>query len=124
MKELSRNQEKFLIALLDSGTVVEASKKAGITTPTAYKYLNDPIFKKKNRELRREKFEGAVAKIVDSVDDAIEVLKQVMNDEEEVGATRVQAARTVIANAFKSYELQEIEERLEQLEENQRAGNI
>ena len=115
-KKLSRNQEKFLIALMSSDTVAAASKKAGITTPTAYKYLNDPFFKQEHRKLRREKFEQATSKIVDSVDEAVEVLREVMADDEEVGATRVQAARTIIANAFKSYELREIEERLEEIE--------
>lgn len=115
-EELSRNQEKLLIALLENNTIVKASEQAGITTPTAYKYLDDPVFKKEYRKLKREVFEQATSKIVESVDEAVEVLREVMKDDEEVGATRVQAARTIIANAFKSYEMQEVEERLERIE--------
>lgn len=106
-----------MIALFESNSVVEASKKTGITEQTGHKYLKNPIFKERYRKLRREKFEQATANIVNSVDEAIQVLKDVMNNDEEVGATRVQSARAIISNAFKSYELQEIEERLDNIEE-------
>lgn len=120
--ELSKNQEKLLIALMTTATIKDASAQAGITTATAYKYLNDPVFKEEYRRVRREAFEQATSKIVGSVDEAVEVLRTVMNDEEEVGATRVQAARTIIANAFKSYEMQEVQERLDELEDLIREG--
>lgn len=114
--KLSKKQADFLLALLNSDSIVEASKKAGIANQTAHKYLNDPTFKEEYRKIRREAFEQATSKIVDSVDEAVEVLREVMRDKEEVGATRVQASRTILANAFKSYEMQEVEERLERIE--------
>ena len=117
MGKLNDNQKKFMIAMLSSKTIAEATKKAGISAQTGYNYMNDQSFKRELKAFRRAKFEQATSKIVDSVDEAVEVLRSVMNDDEEVGATRVQAARTIIANAFKSYELQEIEERLENIEQ-------
>lgn len=114
--ELSKKQTNFLLALLSSRSITEASQKAGISNQTAHTYLNDPTFKEAHRTLRREAFEQATSKIVNSVDEAVEVLRTVMNNDEEVGATRVQAARTIIANAFKSYEMQEVQERLDEIE--------
>ena len=117
MDKLNENQKKFIIAMLASKTIAEASEKARISTQTGYNYMNNQTVKEELKKLRRDSFEQATSKIVDSVDEAVEVLRSVMNDDEEVGATRVQAARTIIANAFKSYELQEIEERLENIEQ-------
>ena len=116
--KLSKKQTDFLLALLSSKSITEASQKAGISNQTAHTYLNDPIFKDAHRKLRREAFEQATSKIVDSVDEAVNVLRTVMNDDEEVGATRVQASRTIIANAFKSYEMQEVQERLDEIEQS------
>lgn len=115
--KLSRNQEKLLVALMSTPTIKAASEQAGITTATAYKYLNDPTFKEEYKKVRREAFEQATAKIVDSVDEAVEVLREVMKDGEEVGATRVQASRTILANAFKTYEMQEVQDRLDEIEQ-------
>lgn len=116
MKKLNDNQKKFIVAMLSSSTIAEATQKAGISTQTGYNYMSNQTVKDELKKLRRDSFEQATSKIVDSVDEAVEVLREVMADDEEVGATRVQAARTIIANAFKSYELQEIEERLENIE--------
>lgn len=121
--KLSRNQEKFLIALMSNGTIKDASEQAGITTATAYKYLNDPDFKKEHRRIRREAFEQATSRLTQSIDEAVEVLRTVMKDDGEVGATRVQASRTILSNAFKSYELQEVNERLDNLEEIMKEAN-
>lgn len=115
--ELTKKQEKFLIALLNSNSIVEASKKAGISNQTAHNYMNDDAFNKEYKRTRRQTFEFATNQLQQGLGEAGEVLRTIMNDDMENGNTRVQAARILMANAFKSHELDELDERIEALEE-------
>lgn len=117
IEKLSKKQEKFLVALLNSNSIVEASRKAEISSQTGHVYLNDPAFNSEYKKIRRQIFQFATNKLQQTVDEAVEVLKSVMLDDAEIGATKVSAARTIISNAFKSHELDELDERIQKLEE-------
>ena len=117
MPKLNKNQEKFLIALMEESTVVEACKSAGIGSTTGYKYLNDPMFMKAFQELRRDTLQMATKKLQKSAVKAVEVLEDVMINDENPASSRVQAARAVLDNAYRAYELEETVKRLEELEE-------
>ena len=54
LTKISPKQEKFIMAIMTTSTTEEAYKKAGIAQSTAYKYLNDPVFKEEYRRIRRE----------------------------------------------------------------------
>lgn len=89
---MTLKEANFLKAYLQTGSVLEASKTAGIARNTAYKYLNDPDFME---ELNREKskmIEGASLKMRTAIDKAIDRVCSVLNDP----ATPPQ----VIINAF------------------------
>lgn len=116
-KKLTDNQRKFMINLLSSSSIGEASEKTGIATSTGYGYMRDEFFLKEYEELKREKFKQATDRIVGLVDNGTAVMKEIINDENESGATRVNAVKAVWANAFKTYEMQEVEERLDELKE-------
>lgn len=117
MAKLSKNKEKFLIALMSNSSIVEASKEAGITTQTGHNYLNDGDFKAEYARLRRETFNLATTKLQRSAIRAVEVLNDVMEDEETPPSSRVQSAKAILENSFRAYEQDDLQQRIEQLEE-------
>lgn len=117
MTKMTDNKEKFLLALLSNSTITEASKQVGITSQTGHQYLNEDDFKKKYAEVRRNTFNLATTQLQQSAVKAVEVLNELMTDKETPASTRVQASRAILDNAFKSYELDDLQERLEAIEE-------
>lgn len=117
MIKLNAKQEKFMIALMNTNTIVDACKEAGITTNTGHKYLNNPEFKQEYLRLRRETMQQATNKLQQSAVLAVETLENVMTDiENSTPSARVQAARAVLENAYKSLEIDDLQQRIEQLE--------
>lgn len=115
-KELTTNQSNFIVNLMNSNSISEASKKTGVAKSTGYGYMRMDHVIREYERLKRDKFKRSTDRIVNLVDNGVEVMDEIMNDENETGATRVSAVKTVWANAFKSYEMQEVEERLERIE--------
>lgn len=115
-KKLSKKQDNFLIALMQSGTIVEACKQVGISNVTGHSYLNDPDFRTEYARLRRETFQLATNKLQQSAVQAVDVLNTIMIDEEAPASSRVQASRAIIDNAYKAYEMDDLQQRIEQLE--------
>lgn len=117
VKKLSKNKEAFLLALLSNSTIKDASEQVGISTQTGHQYLNDPEFKKAYSQVRKDTFQLATNKLQSSFTRAVEVLNEVMEDEQSPASSRVQAAKTIVQNAYKSYEIDELEERLDRIED-------
>ena len=117
MTKLVAKQEKFMIALMATNTILDACKQAGIANHTGYKYLNDPEFKVEYLKLRRETMQQATNKLQQAAVIAVETLENVMLDaENSTPSARVQAARTVLENAYRGLEIDDIQQRIEQLE--------
>lgn len=118
MAKLTAKQEKFIIALMQTSTIVDACKQAGITGNTGHKYLNDPGFNREYLKVRRGTMQQATNKLQQSAMIAVETLENVMTDvENSTPSARVQAARAVLENAYRSLELDDMQQRIEQLEE-------
>ena len=120
MAKLIARQEKFMIALMNTNTIIEACKEANITNNTGHKYLNNTEFKQAYMKLRRETMQQATNKLQQSAVMAVETLENVMSDiDNSTPSARVQAARAVLDNAYKSLEIDDIQQRLDVLEEQQ-----
>lgn len=120
MAKLTARQEKFMIALMNTNTIIEACKEANITNNTGHKYLNNTEFKQAYMKLRRETMQQATNKLQQSAVMAVETLENVMSDiDNSTPSARVQAARAVLDNAYKSLEIDDIQQRLDVLEEQQ-----
>lgn len=118
MAKLTAKQEKFIIALMQTNTVVDACKQAGITSNTGHKYLNEPDFKQEYLNVRRETMQQATNKLQQSAVLAVETLENVMVDaENSTPSARVQASRSILEYAYRSLELDDMQRRIEQLEE-------
>ncbi|MGX7395428.1 hypothetical protein [Carnobacterium mobile] len=118
MIQLKPKQEKFIIALMSKATTEEAIEEAGINRNTAYKYLRDPDFSNEYRRIRRETMQQVTSKLQNASFIAVETLLDVMADKElSTSSSRVQASRAVLENAYKGLELDDLQQRIEQLEE-------
>lgn len=116
MDELNARQLKFLEALLVETTFEGAYKRAGIAKATAQRYRELPAFKEAYRDAKRKAMEQVTTSLQQASIEAVEVLKNVMNDEQASPSSRIQAARTVLDNAYKGIELDDLTERIEEVE--------
>ena len=119
MADLKGKQNKFLIAMLEEPTTDEAIESANIHRGTAYKYLRDPVFKEALREARKDLVMMVTQKLSTAGEKAVHTLLEVIEDEEAPATSRVSASRTVLEYMYRSYENDELLERIEKLEEMQ-----
>ena len=108
------NKEKLLIALIETSSIREASKKSGIGEATIYRYLQDKDFLAEYRNARRQTVESAIAQMQNAASDAVERLKELQYCENPAVAAR--CAQIIFENSIKGMETTDILLRLETLE--------
>lgn len=122
--EMTTQEREFLQALLSSKSVNQARKKVGFSTLKAYNLWNDKEFRAEFNKANDEIIMLMVTQLSTLSMNALEVLAEVMNNPSEKGAVKVQASKTILDTLLKlrdqqslSNRMDEIEERLEQLNE-------
>jgi uncharacterized protein YggE len=113
---LEPGQERAIIALLSEPTLRAAAASAGISETTLWRWLKDPDFARAYREARREAIEQATAQLQALASEAVRTLGQILRDDKAAPHVRASAAARVLALAYKSRELDDLESRLETLE--------
>lgn len=88
-------------ALMRCGTAVEAAKSLGISVTTVYRRLRDKEFKAFYRSLQADMLRQTVTDLMDTRDEALTVMKDIMRDSEVHPATRLQAAQSILSNDLK-----------------------
>lgn len=116
MTELKPKQREFLLALINAPTQKEAIKTANIAESTAYRYLKDPVFNQEYRRMKQAYLRNVTTKLQYYSDTAINALVEITENRNASPYARVQSARTLLEFAFKGYEVEEIERRMEELE--------
>lgn len=115
MAELNIRQDRFLKALLQCASIDQACKEAGINRTTGYKYLKDVDFMDEYRSLRRDAMQQVTAQLQKKSEEAVQVLSEVMNDKEAPHASRVTSAKNVLDVAYRSLELDDLQQEVEKL---------
>lgn len=110
--ELNIRQDRFLKALLEAPNIEKACKMAGINKTTGYKYLKDKKFLDEYRQLRRDAMQQVTARLQKASEEAVEVLREVMNDKAASSSSKVQAAKNVLEIAYRSIEFDDLQEEL------------
>lgn len=110
-------REEAIAALLSCPSIAEAARVAGISEPTLLRWLKDKEFDAEYRAARRLSVNMAVVRLQQVSSSAVDTLLSIMKDEGERGSVRVSAARSVLEMAFKGMELEDMEQRIEALEE-------
>ena len=114
--KFGRKHEDAIAALLTCRTVEEAARAAGISTNTLLRWLRLPEFDKAYREARRSAFAQASARLQHGSSAAVSTLLKVMVDPSTPPGTKVRAADSVLDHSARAIELEDIEERVAELE--------
>ena len=109
----ARQLDRFIAELLSRATVEAAAKAAGISSPTAYRWLGDPHVVQRLAEARKDAMGRAMARLQEAAPEAVDCLCAVMAGGDSESA-RVAAARTVIEQALRAVELGDIQGALRQ----------
>ncbi|OAT82230.1 phBC6A51 family helix-turn-helix protein [Desulfotomaculum copahuensis] len=115
-KKSSTKQELALVTLLESPSIGEAARKVGIGERTLWRWLQNPEFSERYRELKQQILHQAVSRLQSICGEAVNTLRDVMLDPKNLASARVTAARTVLEMAIKAAELEDLTARLEELE--------
>lgn len=99
-----------------SNGIQEASKKAGISRSTGYKYLKDVTFKRLYRQYRTDLMQQTTAHLQSASIEAVNVLREIMNDPTISPYARQQSAHSILTLAYKAHETTDIIEMVEELE--------
>ncbi|QBX07447.1 hypothetical protein JavanS152_0010 [Streptococcus satellite phage Javan152] len=99
-----------------SNGIQEATKKAGISRSTGYKYLKDVTFKRLYRQYRTDLLQQTTAQLQSASVEAVNVLKEIMNDKSISPYARQQSAQSILTLAYKAHELDDVVEMVEELE--------
>ena len=118
MQDLKPKQVQLLEAYLTEPSFEASYKKVGLSKPTALKYRNDPAFKQAYTVSKRKMMEEVTTRLQQASFEAVDVLREVMNDVDSTPTARIQGAKAVIENAYKGIELEDISLRLEAIEES------
>jgi phage terminase small subunit len=121
-ERLTTKQRRFVAASLSALTVRDAAHLAGVSEPTAWRYLQSPAVRQELAE-RQDGILGHVARrLASEMGQALDVLSEVMQDEAANPAPRVSAAKAVLECGLRLAELVSLSERVAELERRQGNG--
>ena len=113
---LGRKQEEAIAALLTQRNLEEAARTAGIGTRTLLRWLKLPEFQAVYRKARRDAYGQCFARLQQGSSAAATTLLKLMLDVATPPSTRARCAETVLNQATKAIEMEDIEARVAQLE--------
>jgi hypothetical protein len=114
--DLPKKQELAIIELLSCPTVREVALKTKVSEVTLYRWLQDDTFRAHYRKVRRKVVEQALGTLQKACSEAVKTLIEVASDKESSAPARVASARTILEFAVKAVELEDLSERIEELE--------
>ena len=93
------SDEQIIAALLNSGTIKAAAAAAGVSERTVYDRMADCEFQALYKAAKADLIRAAVLSLNGKVQAAIDTIADVMNNEQNNPATRLQAAQTILNSA-------------------------
>lgn len=115
-KKMERKKEKVIACLIAQPTIALAAQEAKISQSTMFRWLRDPEFQVAYRRAKKEIVGHALTQVQKSVTKAVDTLLDVMGNG-EVESAKVSAAKTILELAIRAVEIEDLEERIEALEE-------
>ena len=110
-----RNDETLIAALISNPTIKAAATACGVSERYIYGRLRDPAFKEKYDAARREMLEQSTAFIQGITSEAIQKMREVMNDPDASQQTQLNAAESIMRNSLKFTEQNDILTQLAEL---------
>ncbi len=110
------------MALLQHGNKEKAAQEVGVHPATLWRWLKQAKFQQALREARREAFSHCIGRLQQSSSAAVATLWRLMTDPQAPAGSRVRAAQCVLELSQKSFELEDLEVRIAQLEKMAHKG--
>lgn len=101
MKKTQVSDEEIVSALIQYGTVREAAKAAGISERAFYDRMKTDDFSELYTDAKGDILRSAVLNTTRRIQDAIDIVSEIMKDSAVNPATRLQAAQTILNAAGK-----------------------
>jgi transposase-like protein len=102
--------------VLTQRNVEEAAKAVGISSATLLRWLKQSEFQKAYREARREAFGQSIARLQQGTSAAATTLLKLLIDANTPASVRARVADSIFNHAAKAIEIEDIEERVAELE--------
>lgn len=118
---MTESKERALRALLSERNHKQAAAAAGITYRTLTNYLKDPEFQRAYNAAFGLIIGRATRNAQQSMESAVDVLREIAENKNESGATRVNAARSILEFGLKLTEFSDI---LKFIEDRDRDNNV
>jgi len=116
-EKLNNRQLKAIILLLEGKSIEEVSKALGIAVNTMYRWLEkEALFKKTYSEAKEKVFNEAIEDLKIGSREAVKTLLDLMRTGKKETA-RLGSAKTILELALRVKEINELEKRIEALEE-------
>ena len=113
--ELKAKQLRAIMAIIEAGSMDGAARQAGVGKTALYEWMKQEPFRKRLEEARTEVFNEGLGIIKAGTSRAARKLIELLDSRNE--NTRRLTAREILALSLKIKETQELEKRLERLEE-------
>ena len=115
-EKLSRKQDQIITALVSCASITEAAAQCGLAEVTVRRWLKQEAFQQAYRDARRQVVQQAIVQVQQATGEAVETLRQVMQDTDAPASARVSAAKAILDTAVKAVELEDLEMRIAALE--------
>ena len=113
----STKMDRIVRAMFEHGTLQKAATALGMSEVTVWRWTQKPEFQEASREVRRETLHRSSARLLHGSNAAVATMLKLMLDPNAPAAVRVRAAEGVLEHAEKTFELEDVDLRLERLEQ-------
>ena len=119
-QKLTRRMETAIAALLSHQTLPEAAANANIAASTLRRWMRLPEFQEAYRVARARLLETATAELRRCCLECVHLLYGIARDEKTPPAVRVSAASKILDSALRASELEDVQDRILELERKTR----
>ena len=114
--KFGRKKEEAVAAVLSQRNLEEAARVADVGVATLMRWQKLPEFQEVLRRARREALSQTIGRLQQGASAAATTLLKVMLDQNTPASTKVRAADSVMNHALRAVELEDVLERLTELE--------
>lgn len=115
LTNLTRKQLKTIPVIISAKTITEGVKQAGISKTLFYEWMKNDIFKNEFISRQNDLIDTALKELKGLSSEAVESLGKLLRETENENI-RLKAISLILDHTIKMKELEEIEERLKELE--------
>ncbi len=114
---LTRRQRAVLPHLLSTPSLEEGCRKARVSRTTVYEWLKEPGFQAELKRLRKVLLDETLERLRLALTEAVNKLLELLRTERQPGI-QLRAALGLLDHGLKAVELQDLESRLEAVEQH------